>query len=229
MNVEINVRKNDRVVVIAGKDRGKTGRVIEVQPRKRKVHCRGRERRQASQQGQHAARRAGRHHRARIAHRRVERDGALPALRRADAASGHQVLSDGTAHARLQEVRRGYRETVIDGSKRIARRLARARSSRASARGLYEMATRLKERYKNEMRAGLDEGVQLHEPHGRAEARKDRFEHGRGPRGAEQPEGFRPGGDGAFDRQRARSRSLQRPRSRSRPSSCARGCPSAFR
>ncbi len=37
MNVEINVRKNDRVMVIAGKDKGKTRRVIEVQPRKRKV------------------------------------------------------------------------------------------------------------------------------------------------------------------------------------------------
>ena len=27
MNVEINVRKNDRVIVIAGKDKGKKGRV----------------------------------------------------------------------------------------------------------------------------------------------------------------------------------------------------------
>jgi large subunit ribosomal protein L24 len=41
MNAEINVRKNDRVVVISGKDRGKTGRVIEVQPRKRKVLVEG--------------------------------------------------------------------------------------------------------------------------------------------------------------------------------------------
>ena len=41
MNTEINVRKNDRVVVISGKDKGKTGRVIEVQPRKRKVLVEG--------------------------------------------------------------------------------------------------------------------------------------------------------------------------------------------
>jgi large subunit ribosomal protein L24 len=41
MNIEINVRKNDRVVVIAGKDRGKTGRIIEVQPRKRRVIVEG--------------------------------------------------------------------------------------------------------------------------------------------------------------------------------------------
>jgi large subunit ribosomal protein L24 len=41
MNLEINVRKNDRVVVIAGKDSGRTGRVIEVQPRKHKVIVEG--------------------------------------------------------------------------------------------------------------------------------------------------------------------------------------------
>jgi large subunit ribosomal protein L24 len=41
MNVEINVRKNDRVVVICGKDEGKKGRVIEVLPRKRKVIVEG--------------------------------------------------------------------------------------------------------------------------------------------------------------------------------------------
>jgi len=41
MNVEINVRKNDRVMVIAGKDKGRSGRVIEVQPRKHKVLVEG--------------------------------------------------------------------------------------------------------------------------------------------------------------------------------------------
>ena len=41
MNVEINIRRNDRVVVISGKDRGKTGRVIEVHPRKGKILVEG--------------------------------------------------------------------------------------------------------------------------------------------------------------------------------------------
>jgi large subunit ribosomal protein L24 len=41
MNTEINIRKNDRVVVIAGKDKGKTGRVIEVHPRRKKVLVEG--------------------------------------------------------------------------------------------------------------------------------------------------------------------------------------------
>src|SRR5262249_16145248 len=41
MNLEINVRKNDRVVVLSGKDKGKKGRVIEVLPSKRKVIIEG--------------------------------------------------------------------------------------------------------------------------------------------------------------------------------------------
>lgn len=41
MNLEINVRKNDRVVVISGKDSGKTGRVIEVHPRKHRLIVEG--------------------------------------------------------------------------------------------------------------------------------------------------------------------------------------------
>jgi large subunit ribosomal protein L24 len=41
MGLEINIRRNDRVVIIAGKDKGKTGRVIEVHPRKGKVLVEG--------------------------------------------------------------------------------------------------------------------------------------------------------------------------------------------
>jgi len=41
MNVEINVRKNDRVRVIAGKDKGKSGRVIEVLPRRHRILVEG--------------------------------------------------------------------------------------------------------------------------------------------------------------------------------------------
>ena len=41
MNVEINVRRNDRVMVIAGKDKGRSGRVIEVHARKHRVLVEG--------------------------------------------------------------------------------------------------------------------------------------------------------------------------------------------
>jgi large subunit ribosomal protein L24 len=37
MSVKMHVKRNDRVMVIAGKSKGKTGRVIEVLPSKRKV------------------------------------------------------------------------------------------------------------------------------------------------------------------------------------------------
>ncbi len=37
MSVKLHVKKNDRVMVIAGKSKGKTGRIIEVLPNKRKV------------------------------------------------------------------------------------------------------------------------------------------------------------------------------------------------
>ena len=41
MTVKMHVKKNDRVMVIAGKYKGKTGRVIEVLPGKRKVVVEG--------------------------------------------------------------------------------------------------------------------------------------------------------------------------------------------
>ena len=37
MAVTLDIRKNDQVQVIAGRDRGKVGRVLEVAPRKRRV------------------------------------------------------------------------------------------------------------------------------------------------------------------------------------------------
>jgi large subunit ribosomal protein L24 len=41
MSAKMHVKKNDRVVVIAGKAKGKMGRIIEVLPRKRKVIVEG--------------------------------------------------------------------------------------------------------------------------------------------------------------------------------------------
>jgi large subunit ribosomal protein L24 len=35
--MSLNIRKNDNVMVIAGKDRGKTGRIIKVLPREHRV------------------------------------------------------------------------------------------------------------------------------------------------------------------------------------------------
>ena len=41
MSHRINIRKNDQVYVISGKDRGKTGRVMMVLPREEKVLVEG--------------------------------------------------------------------------------------------------------------------------------------------------------------------------------------------
>lgn len=41
MSVKMHIKKNDRVVVIAGKNKGAKGRVIEVLPTKRKVVVEG--------------------------------------------------------------------------------------------------------------------------------------------------------------------------------------------
>jgi large subunit ribosomal protein L24 len=38
MAIGLDIRKNDEVRVIAGRDRGKTGRVLEVEPRKRRLY-----------------------------------------------------------------------------------------------------------------------------------------------------------------------------------------------
>jgi large subunit ribosomal protein L24 len=37
MGFALDIRKNDQVRVLAGRDKGKSGRVLEVQPRKRQV------------------------------------------------------------------------------------------------------------------------------------------------------------------------------------------------
>ena len=41
MRTNVNIRKNDQVYVIAGKDRGKTGRVMRVLPKEQKVLVEG--------------------------------------------------------------------------------------------------------------------------------------------------------------------------------------------
>src|ERR1044072_7969362 len=90
----------------------------------------------------------------------------------------------------------------------------RAGLIRAVAEGCFPTAsaTRTKEHGKTERtlqnrdNASLDEGVQLHEPHGCAQNRKGSFEHGCRSRSAEQPEGLRSGDDGAFDHSRSKAR-----------------------
>ena len=41
MAASLKIRRDDEVVVISGKDRGKTGRVLRVEPRKQRVYVEG--------------------------------------------------------------------------------------------------------------------------------------------------------------------------------------------
>ena len=41
MNMKMNIKKNDSVKVLAGKDKGKSGKVLEVLPKERKVVVEG--------------------------------------------------------------------------------------------------------------------------------------------------------------------------------------------
>jgi len=41
MAVKLRIRRDDEVVVISGKDKGKTGRVLRVEPAKRRVYIEG--------------------------------------------------------------------------------------------------------------------------------------------------------------------------------------------
>ena len=41
MGVNLRIRRDDEVVVISGKDKGKTGRVLRVEPVKRRVYVEG--------------------------------------------------------------------------------------------------------------------------------------------------------------------------------------------
>src|SRR3954452_2248619 len=41
MGASLKIRRDDEVVVISGKDRGKTGRVLRVDPRKQRVYVEG--------------------------------------------------------------------------------------------------------------------------------------------------------------------------------------------
>ena len=41
MAVKLRIRRDDEVVVISGKDKGKTGRVLRVEPAKRRVYVEG--------------------------------------------------------------------------------------------------------------------------------------------------------------------------------------------
>ena len=77
--------KNDNVLVIAGRDRGKRGRVLRVIPAKGRVIVEGVNFIKRHTKAEPAEEHQGRHRRARGVDARVERAARLPGVRRADA------------------------------------------------------------------------------------------------------------------------------------------------
>ena len=78
----MNVKKNDTVVVLSGKDKGKKGKVLEAMPATGKVVIRH-QRRDLPRQAEEAGRRR-RHHPSRNPHVRFQGDARLPEMRQGD-------------------------------------------------------------------------------------------------------------------------------------------------
>ena len=142
------IKKNDNVVVIAGRDRGKRGRVLRVLPDKGRVIVEG-----VNFIKRHTRPNPQKNIKGGI----VEREAALHAVERA---------------ARLPGVRRA------DARRPPAARRRPPRAVLREVQGSGGQMNRLRERYVKRRRAGAPQGVRLHERHGRAQDHEGRGQHG---------------------------------------------------
>ena len=92
----MRIRTDDTVLVTSGKDKGKTGKVIRVDPKRRKVFVEGAQHRQAAPASALDGRRgdAKWHHREGRSDRRLQRRPARPDRQQADPV-GMRVADDG--------------------------------------------------------------------------------------------------------------------------------------
>ena len=196
------IKTDDEVIVIGGKDRGKRGKVLRVEPKKNRRLRRGPEHRQAP-----PATAPGRRRAARRAGRRRDREGGPdPHVQRdADRPEGRQADAD--------RDRGGGRQALPD-------RAAQRNEARLMA------TARLKTRYVEEIRPQLVRAVRLLDADAGAEDREDHRQHGRRRRQAGL-EDARGRDRAARRRSPGRSRTCAARGSRSRSSRCARACPSA--
>ena len=190
------IRRNDTVLVTAGKDRGKRGRVLKVHPDKNRAPRRGRELHQPPHPAEPGQEHQGRHHEARGAAARLQRAAGVPRVRRAD------------PHRPQDRSRTGARSASAAS--------AREWSTNEPGEGTLPPGRR----------AGPDEGVRLHERHGRPQDHEGRGQHGARRSHAEREDRRHRPGRTRADR-RAEAPSSRAPGSRSPSSSCARACPSA--
>ena len=106
------IKKNDEVYILRGKDRGKTGRVLIVNP----GQAEDRGRRRSDDQAPHAAESAeehqGRHRGEGSVDPHFERGASSARTARSTRASAAQILADGRHVRDLQEVRKRHRVAV---------------------------------------------------------------------------------------------------------------------
>ena len=100
----LHIKKDDTVVVISGKDKGKEGKVLKCQPTEGKVLVEGVNMLTLHKKPRKADRRR-RHHSSGGLYQRFQRDGRLPQCKKKPTRTGSKELADGS-RVRVQEVRR---------------------------------------------------------------------------------------------------------------------------
>ncbi len=152
-----SIRKGDQVRVMTGRDQGKTGRVLGVDPSQAHGHRRARQHHQAAHARQPFQERQGRHRGKGRPDSDFQRPAALPVLQQAHA-RGAQGAARRHQGARLPPLRHDAGEIGGDRMKPIARQISQRSGS------------------------GADEALRIQEPHGRAQGGQSGGQHrpGRG-------------------------------------------------
>ena len=212
----MRIRKDDQVIVIGGKDAGKTGRVMRTEPKQQRRLRRAPQHGQAPRaaalgQGRAARRRGRRDRREGGADPRLQRDAARPQRQQAD--PGRRAPRQRRQARALREAQRGV---ASDGGG--------DRDTQTQA----APPPRLRERYEQEVAAGADREVRLLDADAGAAPGEDHPQHG-ARRGEAERQDARSGAASSWRRSPASSRTSAAPASRSPPSRCARGCRSASR
>ena len=188
--VRIELKKNDTVKVIAGRDKGKTGRVLEVDRETGKVLVEHVMMIKRHTRPNPAQADQGRHRRAGEPDPRFERDDVCPGCDKADA---HRRITWSSSR----------RQDAPDA------RLPQERARRSTGSKARIHGSKFERALHEEGGSGADQGVRLQERHGGAEDREDLDQHRPGRGHAErQADGRR--GERAERRSPARSRSSPR-------------------
>ena len=161
IKLKLKIKKDDNVKVIAGRDKGKTGRVLRGRFGQRQSAGRGRQRGEAPHAPQPAKADQGRHRRAREPDCGLERDGA-------------------------DRGRRGQPGRLSPRRRRSSVRVAKKGGEIVGQEVKDQYGGTAQRVISQNSGSGAHRGVRVHEPHGGAEDRKDFAQHRHGRGHAEQ-------------------------------------------